>query len=253
MKQVLSSFARGPGLTIFAVLIFALAAFVLFSALSQPAASPSTVATAPPTPTSTASPRPSVFPSPLATYTPAPLPPTRVIRTATPGPTFTPVPLATTFPPTVTNWLSFQGVKTGFSFLYPAGWDITENSVVFPAYSSKPQVVIAVTNYERGNGPGQSVVPSGAIKIEILSNESSVPPGGTPFAVGTQQFPGVHFLVDYTNPAESHGLVGLISIYFTAGQRQWAIGGYFSPPKDAVSKHTEIFYQIIRSLRYDGK
>ncbi len=262
MKKVLSSFSRGPGLAIFALLVFAVVSFVLFTTVGQPSATPSAATT--PTRTSNPYPAPatpiSVFsvtvPTPYVPPTQAPLPTTYVYPklSLTPTPARTSTPELTAFPPTVTSWARFQGVKTGFSFLYPAGWSITENSTIAPAFSPNPQVTIYIVNYDLTKAEARGGLPPGALKIDIRSNEFSVPPGGTPFTVGPQQFPGRQFVSDRSNSADLlPSLERMILIHFTAVNRQWLISGGFGPPKDVADKNTQIFYQIVGSLRYESK
>ncbi len=241
MKQFLSFLGRGPGLAIFAVLVFALASFGLFSAVGQRSASPAAA------PTATRTPEPTTVFGPLPTKPPFP---TAVPRfTSAPTPFRSPTPTPTILPLIVTSWVPYQS-KSGFSFLYPSGWEVRETYDVIPA-AGPDQVGISIRNFDRTNpAPVMGLIP-GAMKIELLSYDLRVPSGGTPFAVGPQQLPGFQFVED-ANPADTHPILArAISIHFAAGKRQWVVSGYFSPPKEGLPKRTEIFYQVIRSLLYE--
>ncbi len=266
MKKIFEKIGRGPVFVLASVLVLALASYAFFSAAGQPNVSPSAAST--PTPTSTATRRPNPYPGPLLSVTPArvysetvptpyvpptlgPLPTTFIYPnlSRTPTPRDTPPVEPTVFLPTVTSWIQFQGVKTSFSFLYPAGWSVTESSNIEPGYSPDPQVTLGIVNYDLGKTIGRGGLRPGTLKIDLQSRVSPPPQGGTPFAVGPQAFPGRLFDDDQS----SRDLQRTIVIYVPAGGRQWQIIARLAPPKDIADKNVEIFFQIIRSLRYASK
>ncbi len=240
MKQISKSTGRGLALVVAAVFVFALASFALFSVVGQRSASPAAA------PTATRTPEPTTVFGPLPTKPPFP---TAVPRfTSAPTPVRSPTPESTPLPSIVTSWVPYQS-KSGFSFLYPSGWDVRETYDVIPA-AGPDQVGISIVNFRTKGLPSMGLIP-GAMKIELLSYDTRVPSGGTPFAVGPQQLPGFQFVED-SSPAEAPPFVArAISIHFTAGKRQWVIAGYFSAPREGLPKNAEIFYQVIRSLRYE--
>ncbi len=134
MKFVQSLLNRGPGIAVVAALLIALASFILFSAVGQPAATPSTASTPHPalvistTATTVLNPLPSLIPTvvllassatptrtPLPTRPPVPLPPTR--------PAFTPTPIRSPTPiQTITAWLTYTNTRYGYVVSYPNTW-----------------------------------------------------------------------------------------------------------------------------------
>ncbi len=241
MNQISKSTARGLALVVAAVFVFALASFALFSAAGQRSASPGAA------PTATRTPEPTTVFGPLPTKPPFP---TAVPRfTSEPLPFRSPIPEPTVYPPTVTTWVSFRGVQTGFSFLYPAGWSVEESSIISPGYSPDPQVTIYIQNWDPAKSPGRGGIPAGALKIDIQSRILAPPVGGKPFAIGPLQFPGYQF----DNEQPSPGVERSIALYFPAGGRQWQVVARLGPPKAVADKNVEIFYTIIRSLRYDTR
>ena len=252
---------RGQGLVVIVVLVVALFSFTFFNiigGLGQRSASSALT----PTPIfPTISP-----PTPDSRPTQTPLPPAPVISRGTPlptpdlGPSPTPQPTIpsitdiTPLPPVVTNWSIFQGTKTGFSFSYPAGWNIIENSTIAPAYSADPQVTIHIANYDLSKAPGRGGLPSGAMKIDLLNYQNVIPSDGTSFSVGPQRFSGRQNIFDRSTGAELlPGIERTISIHFTAANRNWVILAGFGSPKATADKNMDIFYQIIGSVRYANK
>ncbi len=249
MKRALNVVSRTPILAIFVVIIVASMSFALFNVVSQPAASPSAAATATPTPTL----RPAAtlrFPTPWPTSllpTRTPLPTPDLGPTSTPTPII-PTPVWTPIPPIVTNWITFTG-KSGFSFSYPSGWNVSED---FITNSPVKPIIIKMSNV-RGALPRSTTIIPGGMMIELINYIGAIPPGGTPFTVGSQKHPGIQLVYGREDPRvepQFRVLERSITIHFTAGQRQWAISGSFYPPTEGVDEYTKIFYQIVGSLRY---
>ncbi len=266
-------------LAIPAALIVALIAFALFSRMASPAASPSLQTTVLPTVTSTATPefptptlppRPSISPpaKPPPTVTPmltwVPVPTTIPLGTPLPtpdlGPSPTPQPRPTNpvwtpIPPVVTGWTQFTG-KSGFSFQYPTGWYIREDiGRHLPENILAVQIYVANTHPEKYS-PRTYLIP-GVMGIQLMDySAGNVPLGGIPIAVGPQKLSGLQFVYTRDDPRiepQFRVFERGYSIHFAAGGRQWIISGTIYPPEEGVEKYTEIFYQIIGSLRYEPK
>ncbi|MBI5879773.1 MAG: hypothetical protein HZB53_19175 [Chloroflexi bacterium] len=188
-------------------------------------------------------PRPPDAEMPFATDTP--LPPT-------PLPSATPfLALTTPFPPVVTKWNAFRGLKTGFSFIYPNKWYIVER-VLEPL--ALMQNVLIITNYDLSKAPVQEATYPRGAKIGISNFESAFPTAGSPFPVGPQRLPGRRFVSDFsTGIAPSSNLARRIAVYFKAGGRNWIISAEFGQPKSVADKNTEFFYKIVGSLRYANR
>ncbi len=94
--------------------------------------------------------------------------------------------------------------------------------------------------------------PPGSLTIEIQQAGAQPSEGGTPFAVGVQHLPARQFIIDQTT---SHNLLPnierIISIYFQGGKQLWVIFASFIRPKESADKNTEIFYQLVSTVRYD--
>ena len=252
--------SRKPILTAVALVIIAFASISLFITLSQQPAGPPTLATSAPTfPTigpATPDVRPTVPPLPPPPFTPpgTPLPTPDLGPLLTPQPTI-PSPIdVVPLPPTVTSWVAFPGTKTGISFSYPAGWSVTENSFLDSAYSARPQITIYVTNYDFARAATRRVLPTGVLKIDILSFEWAIPSLGDSFSVGPEQYSGRRLVLDRSLGAELWpSLERSIAIYFVAGNRNWVIFAGFGGPQTTAVQNTDIFYQIVGSLRYANK
>ncbi len=256
MKRALNVFNRTPILAIFVVVIVASMSFALFNVVSQPAASPSAALT--PTPTPTLRPAatlrfPTPWPSPPPTSTPLPTPDLGPTRTPTP---IIPTPAWTPIPPIVTNWITFKG-KSGFSFSYPAGWDVVEE---YNPNAQLQKVNIGIINW-RDSLPRNTTVIPGGVSIHLMDivpeAQSQIPKTGPPFTVGPQKFPGYQFVYTRENPPPNEPWFWVlergINIYFTAGNKPWSISASFYPPTAGVGEYTQIFYRIIGSLNYAAK
>ncbi len=253
---MLNSLKRTPILAAIVVLIAAFISFALFRQASQQAASPSTLATSvppnPPVHTATLSYLITATPIPLRPVPLTPLPTPKLDPTWTPTP-IVPTPVWTPIPSLVTKWITFTG-KSGFSFSYPASW------LVFEEYDPNAQlqkVNINIINWRDSLPRNTTVIPGGvSIHLGDIHPQAQIPKTGPPFTVGSQKFAGYQFVYGRERPdAEPQFWVldRSIAIYFTAGNKQWGIGGSFYPPKEGIDESTKIFYQIVGSLNYAAK
>jgi hypothetical protein len=250
--------SRKPIVTSIAVVMIALASFALFSALSQQPPGAPTAATSltgfptigPPTPDS----RPTGTPIPLPPFTPpgTPLPtpdlgPSPTRQPIIPSPVWTPIPAV------VTGWTTFTGTS-GFSFKYPAGWNLSED--YRPNLPGSP-VMISLSNAHGAIERNTTVIP-GAMMVQLanVDDQIATPSGGTIIAVGPQQFPGRQFAYGPDNPSvepQFRVLERAIQVYFSAGQRRWVISASIFPPKEGVDAYAKIFTQILGSVDYAAK
>ena len=246
-------------LLLLGMVVIVIVAFSLFNTFSgQPAKPPELAASptfSPPVSSPTPDLRPSVTPLPPPRATPA----GTALPTPELGPSPTPQPTVGTdsdikaLPPTVTAWVTFPGKQSKMTFEYPAGWMVVENAIVAPAYSPDPQVTINIANYDIAKAPARSGLPSGAVKIDIISSKDALQPLANPLTVGPLQYPGSQIVRDRGISADiPPGVERSISINFTAGKRNWIILGGFAEPKTLSDQNTSIFYQIVGSVRYAG-
>ena len=92
------------------------------------------------------------------------------------------------------------------------------------------------------------------LKIDILSLEEAIPSLSDSFSIGPGQYPGRRLVLDRSLGAEVWpSLERSIAIYFVAGNRNWVISAGVAPPLSTANQNTEIFYQIVGSLRYANK
>jgi hypothetical protein len=183
-----------------------------------------------------------------------PLPTPDLGPSPTPWPTPT-NPVWTPIPPVVTSWSQFTG-KSGFSFQYPTGWWIHE-SVGTHQPDNKLAVTISLVNYNpEKSSPRDFFKIPGAIGIQLMGEiyTYDFPAGGSPVIVGPQRLSGSQII--YTrNDARIEPQFRVFEqgtvIYFIAGGKRWAISETIYPPKEGVGKYTEIFNQIVGSIRYD--
>jgi hypothetical protein len=243
----------GIGIVLVVVLALGLAYAANLQA-GRPAPAVTATATAivsPPTPDL----RPSATPLPPTVGTPAgtPLPTPELGPSPTPQPTLVQPSSVGVQAPTVTVWVQFPGKQSKVTFDYPAGWTVVESAVVAPAYSPDPQVTISIANYDIAKAPARSGLPSGAVKIDIISSKDALQPLAEPFTVGPLNYPGSRIQRDKGVSADiPPGVERSISINFTAGKRNWVILGNFAEPKTLSDQNTSVFYQIVGSVRYAG-
>jgi hypothetical protein len=241
------------------MVIIVIVAYSLFNTLNgQPAKPPELAASptfSPPVSSPTPDLRPTVTALPPPRTTPAgtALPTPELGPSPTPQPTVVPPASVSALPPTVTAWVQFPGKQSRITFDYPSGWTVIENAVVAPAYSPDPQVTINIANYDITKAPARSGLPSGAVKMDILSSKDALPALGNVFSVGPLQYAGSQIQRDRGVSADiPPGLERSIAINFTAGKRNWIILGGFAEPKALSDLNTSIFYQIVGSVRYAG-
>jgi hypothetical protein len=205
----------------------------------------------PPLPTAAAAPL--AHPPYTAFSTPLATPTLKLSETPVP---IVPAPVGTPITPLVTGWTTFIG-KSGFSFSYPTGWYVKE-SLGTNQPENLPAVTIDIVNYDPALIPPKTIVVPGALVIQLIAlTRGEVPVNGTRFMVGPQKLSGLQFVYSRDDPRvepQFRVFERSDSIYFTnAGGRRTVISGTIYPPNEGVEKYSEIFYQIVGSLRYEPK
>jgi len=227
-------------LVILTIAVAAVASFLAFNQLNQPD-----------THVEAATPHQTAIPHVTIIYSPTP---TRIALTTTPNATSTPTPLplatatstALSLPTLQQGWTWHQSVS-GFSFAYPAHWQLRATISLSPTMLNQLccLVVASMGDYPKNNGnPPQS------IWIEIQQT-TEVRDGGESISLGAQKLQGRRFIQDINYPCSVAWCpVRSIVIFFEAGHRKWYMFGTFNRPQESVDKNVEIFYQFLSKLRF---
>jgi hypothetical protein len=136
--------------------------------------------------------------------------------------------------------------------MYPAGWDILEPTVVTLPGFVEPQVMIVMANFTFEKPVGGGEIPAGGLKLDLYNSQLPLPSGGASIVVGPQHISARQVIVTHdTSPQLATNLEKVVSIYFTAGKRDWVLNAYFAKPTDVADQNGAILDKIVGSLRYD--
>ncbi len=111
--------------------------------------------------------------------------------------------------------------------------------------------MITMANFAFQKPVGGGEIPLGGLKLDLYKPQLPAPSGGKAVVVGPQKLAGRQVIATHeTSPQLQTNLDRVISIYFTAGSKDWVLNAYFAKPRDIADKNADIFSEIVGSLLY---